>query len=334
METMLVFIMFFIGLLIIVKAGDLFVEAAVWIAMVTGIPSIFIGATLVSLATTLPELFVSVIATWNGHLDMAIGNAIGSTICNIGLILGLCATISPIPIRRKFFTIKGLLMMGAIFCFYVFAADKEVSRIEGWILLILLILYIIINIFEVYNYKENRFQICHKESNGKVALWRNLIKFFIGAAGIILGARLLVDNGVLMAKIFDVPEQVISLTLIALGTSLPELTTSLIAMLKGHEGISVGNIIGANILNLTMVLGTSSLVANDGLHISVENMEIMGKRLINFPQTIVLDVPFSALLMLILVICGTANRRIDRQHGLLLLGLYIIYLIVLAYISF
>ncbi len=334
MENIMVFVLFFIGLFIIIKSGDLFVDSAVWIARVTGIPNVIIGATLVSLATTLPEFFVSTIATLDGHLDMAMGNAIGSTICNIGLILGLCAIISPIPVRRRFFSIKGILMLCAIAILYMMAFNRQISRIEGFLLLILLIIYIIINIFEVYTHKGDQYTVRYREKNIKVALLKNSFKFILGTGGIILGARLLVDNGVLIANIFNIPEQVISLTLIALGTSLPELTTSLVAIIKGHEGISVGNIIGANILNLTMVLGASSIAARDGLIISVRNIDVLGKKLIDFPQTLALDIPFSALLMLILVIGGTANRKISRHDGVLLIVLYLSYLMILALISF
>lgn len=334
MENMMIFVLFFAGLFIIIKAGDLFVDAAVWIAKVTGIPSVLIGATLVSLATTLPELFVSMIATLDGHIDMSIGNAIGSTICNIGLILGMCAIISPIPIRRRFFSIKGFLMLGAVGTVYMMAFNRQISRIEGFVLLILLIIYIIINIFEVYTHKEDRYTVRFQEKSFSTALLKNVAKFIIGAGGIILGARLLVDNGVRIAEILNIPEQIVSLTLIALGTSLPELTTALIAMIKGHEGISIGNIIGANILNLTMVLGTSSIIAENGLNISSRNFEFFGKNIINFPQTLALDVPFAALLMTILVLGGTANRKLGRLDGVLLMLLYIAYLTILALISF
>ncbi|MBB6214869.1 cation:H+ antiporter [Anaerosolibacter carboniphilus] len=334
MENIIVFVLFFIGLFIIIKAGDLFVDAAVWIAKITGVPNILIGATLVSLATTLPELFVSMIATLDGHLDMAMGNAIGSTICNVGLILGLCAMISPISIRRRFFSVKGILMICATVILYLMAFNRQISRNEGFVLLILLIIYIIINIFEVYTRKEDKYTIRYQEKNFNTALLKNLFKFITGAGGIILGARLLVDNGVLIANILNIPEQVISLTLIALGTSLPELSTSLIAVIKGYEGISVGNIIGANILNLTMVLGASSIAAEDGLIISVRNFEVLGKKMVAIPQTLVLDIPFSALLMMILIIAGTVNRKLGRQDGVLLMLLYIAYLTVLALISF
>ncbi|AOT72776.1 calcium/sodium antiporter [Geosporobacter ferrireducens] len=332
MGNIIVFVMFFLGLIIIIKGGDLFVESAIWMAIVTGIPTIIIGATLVSLATTLPEFFVSTIASAKGYTEMAIGNAIGSTICNMGLILGTCAIISPVAIRRKFFSFKGLLMVAVLVIFYYFASDFIVDEFEGYMLLMILILYIIVNILEL---KGNASAIDQSEESVTIPLViKNIFNFILGAGMIILGARLLVDNGVTIANIFNIPEQIISLTLIALGTSLPELITSITAVVKGHMGISIGNIIGANILNLTMVLGASSLLSGKGLMISSRDMHILDHVLVNVPQTLVLDIPVSLLLMLILVLCGSYKRMIDRMHGFLLFSIYISYLFMLYYITF
>ncbi|MEW9123751.1 MAG: calcium/sodium antiporter [Thermotaleaceae bacterium] len=331
MNEILIFVMFFIGLIIIIKGGDLFVEAAIWIAIITGIPTILIGATLVSFATTLPEFFVSTIAATKGYTEMAIGNAIGSTICNMGFILGICSLISPVTIRRRFFTIKGLLMIGALISFYYFSRDYVVDEFDGYVLLLILILYIIINITEFKTNVEAKDSV--EKWNG-LSFAKNICKFIFGCGLIILGARLLVDNGVEIANIFNVPEQVISLTLIALGTSLPELITSITAIIKGHMGISVGNIIGANILNITMVLGGSSLLSQNGLLISTRDLSIADRILVQVPQTLVFDIPVSLLMMVIIVLCGTYKRMIDRFHGALLLSLYLCYLSILVYISF
>lgn len=333
MENLFVYVMFFVGLIIIIKGGDWFVDAAVWIAITTGVPNILVGATLVSLATTLPEFFVSTIATLEGHSEMAIGNAIGSTICNIGLVLGLCACISPIQIRRKFFSIKGFMMIFSLLCFYYFANDKVLVKIEGFMLILFLIIYIIINVFEFTNAgPSNSFKSYYNIRWYNILI--NITKFVVGAFAIIIGAKLLVDNGVQIANIFHIPEQVVSLTLIALGTSLPELVTSVTATIKGHQGISVGNIIGANVLNITMVLGASSIIPKNGLVISTRNIEIFNKTMINVPQTLILDIPMSFLLMCILVLCATFKRKIDRKHGLLIFVLYIAYIVILGLISF
>ncbi|WP_129597325.1 calcium/sodium antiporter [Anaerophilus nitritogenes] len=332
MENLIIFGLFLIGLIMIIKGGDLFVDAAVEIAIVTGIPPILIGATLVSLATTLPEFFVSTIATLKGHPEMAVGNALGSTICNIGFVLGICSCISPIAIRRRFFSMKGFLMIASLACFYGFAIDKVILKKEGLILLSFIIIYIIINIVEV-NYKGSKTSTYSHKNINKKNIFFNGMKFILGGFLVVLGARLLVDNGVEIAKIFHVPEQIISLTLIALGTSLPELVTSVTATLKGHEGISVGNIVGANFLNMTMVLGTCCMIPKNGLYLSTRDITFLNKSLLNVPQTLVFDIPFSLLLMSILVLCGTMKKQIDRKHGMLLFTIYVVYIGLLGAIS-
>jgi cation:H+ antiporter len=334
MENIIVFIMFLIGLIIIIKGGDLFIETVVWIAAITGIPTIIIGATIVSLATTLPELFVSTMAAAKGHPEMAIGNAIGSIICNTGFILGLSACISPIHIRRRFFTIKGSMMVFSLICFYILSHDKCVARTEGFILIFLLIIYIIINVFEFRDSKHTLHHFHYDKNNKDYSIWMIILRFFAGAGAIILGARLLVENGIQIAKIFNIPEQIISLTLIALGTSLPEFVTSLTAIIKGHKGISIGNIIGANILNVTMVLGTSSIVPEHGLKVLTEDICLFNQVWVDVSQTLLLDIPVALLMTVILLIIGTFKKVITRKSGFVLLLLYVGYLSLLSKISF
>lgn len=327
-------LLFLVGLIIIIKGGDLFVDASVWFATITGIPTIIIGATIVSLATTLPELFVSVFASAQGSPDMAIGNAVGSTICNIGLILSTAILFAPSKVNRKFFSHKGLLMIGSTVLLLIFSGDTILSKGEGIILFVILLIFIRLNLKQfkgsnilVENDKEDR----NFESKTIV---KNVMKFILGTIFIIIGAQLLVEHGRKIAEFFNVPEQIISLTLIALGTSLPELTTSITAIVKGHEGISVGNIIGANILNNTMILGTAAFTAEHGLNISKRDILFFGKTFENIPQTLYVDLPVSLALMLILVISGIYNRKLKRTTGIMLLSIYILYLIFLGYNAF
>lgn len=277
MDTVIVFVIFFIGLLTIVKGGDLFVDAAIWMAKKTGIPSMVIGATIVSIATTLPEFFVSTVASNEGHSDIAIGNVIGSIICNIAFVIGLCSCIKPIKIKKGLFNVKGFMMIGYLIIFYIFARNGIVTFKEGFILLALFLFFIIINILEFRVRGENTEKIKKESVHSKKDIILNIVKFILGAWFIVIGAHMLVDSGVKIARIFKIPQQVVSLTLLAVGTSLPELVTSVAAVIKDEENISVGNIIGANILNLTIVLGSSALVSDNGLFIS--------------DQTLYLDIP-------------------------------------------
>jgi len=330
MAIFITLLLFVVGLLVIIKGGDWFVEAAVWMAKITGIPSILIGATIVSVATTLPELLVSSIATYQQYYDVAIGNVVGSMVCNIGLILGLTAVLSPIKLNRKSFLLKSVFMLICGLGLFFFATDKLISLFEGTILLGLFVVYIILNIMELKLSGNNKE---HSDADGvkysKRYASRYILKFVGGTAFIIIGARLLVDNGVALANHIGIPEQIVSLTLIALGTSLPELITAISSIVKGHHGISVGNIIGANVLNMLMVLGVSSKISSGGLVISYQNV-MLGATIHNVPQTLYLDLPVSLLLMLILVIAGGLTGKISRVVGFAMLAIYGIYLFTLV----
>lgn len=314
MEIGLTFLFFVIGLFIIVKGGDLFIDGAVWIAYKTGIPSAIIGATIVSVATTLPEFFVSTVASNEGYSDMALGNSIGSTICNIAFVLGICSLIKPMKIENKFFNIKGFMMIAYLFVFFFFALDGLVTHKEGILLILLFFIFLGLNIIE-YNEENGGKNKKIIGSRNKKETIINLTKFIIGAWFIVIGAHMLVKTGVEIAYIFKIPKQVISLTLLAIGTSLPELVTSVSAIIKNEENISVGNILGANILNLTTVLGFSALVSDNGLVVQ--------------RQTIFLDLPMSLLVMSLFVFVGIFRKEINRKLGGTLLIIYLIYLIIL-----
>ncbi len=308
---MLPYVLFAIGLVFIIKGGDYFVEAATWIAAVTGLPEVLIGATIVSLATTFPELMVSVMAAFKNYPSMAIGNAVGSTICNTALVLGLYNFIRPSKINTRIFNLKGLLMLSYMFIFWMLSFTGRIGRLSSAILLGMLVAYGILNVLMV-GYKK-----FPKKRNyslpDKQTVVRNLILFVFGIGLILVGARLLVNNGVRIAEFWGVPKAIISLTLIAFGTSLPELVTSITALAKGHGGLSMGNILGSNILNITMVLGLSSLV----------------RPLTVAPQNVRLDIPVALLLNALLVIPAIINKRITRLQSFLLLIGYFIYIAVL-----
>lgn len=327
-------LLFLTGLIIIIKGGDLFVDAAVWFATITGIPTIIIGATIVSLATTLPELFVSVLASSTGSPDMAIGNAVGSTICNIGLILSTSILFAPSVVNRKLFSEKGSLMIASTILLLIFSLDATITKSEGVVLFVILAVFIWLNLKHLKgsNILVDNKNLEKKANTKKILI--NIAKFAVGTIFIIIGAQLLVDNGKTIAVYYNVPEKIISLTLIALGTSLPELTTSITAIVKGHEGISVGNIIGANILNNTMILGTASITTKSGLIISKGDISLFGKVFENIPQTLYVDLPVSLSLMLVLIISGVYNRKLKRTTGVVLLSIYIAYLAFLGYNAF
>lgn len=310
MEIYLVFLVFAVGLLMVVKGGDWFLDSTIYVARITGVSFGIIGATLVSVATTLPEFSVSVMSSLEGYSDIAVGNALGSYICNIALIIGLISIIKPIEINSEYFPLKGAMMFSYLGIFYLFASDGIVTRLEGKILMSLVTLFILINFIEHRQDKiRNKSTIKKADKRSVVS---NGVKFLVGGTLIIVGADLLIDTGVEIASYFRISKQVISLTLLALGTSLPELVTAISATIKNNQSISIGNILGANILNITMVIGTSALVSPEGLIISA--------------QTLTLDVPMAIFVALIFILSGILFKKVGRISGIILLLVYGVYM--------
>lgn len=307
-------ILFLLGLGLIIKGGDLFVDAASWIAETTGIPKFIIGATIVSLATTLPELLVSVFAVLDGSTDLGIGNAIGSVSCNIGLIMAISILALPSRTKKKALLEKGLLMILSTGLLLFLSRDGILSRFESLFLFALLILYIILNIRDIQvNAANEKDLLIDRAKPSSVEVKKNIFMFLLGAIGIVIGAQLLVDNGTLLARMFGVSEAFIGLTLVALGTSLPELVTTLTSIIKKESDMSIGNIIGANIIDITMILSTCSFLSPTGLPVSA--------------QTLRLDIPIALLLMLIVVIPPVMTGHFKRWQGFALLAMYSSYVV-------
>lgn len=309
------FLIFSGGIVAIVKGADWFTEAAVWFADKTGIPKIIIGATIVSLATTLPEFAVSSYASFTGHSSMAVGNAVGSAICNIGLVLGLTLLLCNFQVERQGFVHRSLFMIGGAVVLYLVALDGVISRADGGILLLLLAGFIYYTLQEIKTYKGSKHDQDISISGTPL---RSTIQFIVGAALVVVGSRLVVSSGIVIAEFFNIPEIIIALTLIALGTSLPELVTAITATLKGYQALSIGNIVGANILNITWVIGGSALVGP--LKISAENLR--------------LDFPVMALLMVALLIFGLTRNILEKWEGATLLIMYTSYIGYIVITSF
>lgn len=314
MEIIWVLLLFIIGLIMTVKGGDWFVDASIWIAERTGISSGIIAATIISVATTLPEFFVSIVASDEGFSEMAVGNALGSYICNIAFIIGICALIRPMKIKDDYFGIKGAMMLMNLFVFFVLSKNGRIDHKEGCFLMLLIVPFLIINIIEYKKIDRGKNKKQKYPINKKEAIF-NALKFAIGGGLIIYGAHILVDAGVEIANILRIPKQVVSLTLLAVGTSVPELVTSVTAIVKNEENISIGNILGSNILNLSIIMGASSLISDQGLIIS--------------SQTLFLDIPIAILIASIFILTGLLKERMSRFTGILLLSIYITYLLIL-----
>ena len=294
-----VLLLFAAGLVFIIKGGDWFVDAATWIAEAFGIPKFIVGATVVSFATTLPEMLVSVFAALEGNADIAVGNAVGSVTANTGLIMCLSLVCMPCLMTRKQFGFKASLLLATIAVLFAFTRNGQLSVAQSFVILLFFAAFL----------AENRPQMTGK------ALACNLLGFVLGAATIVLGAQLLIDNGSALAKMIGVPDSIIAATMIAIGTSLPELVTTLTAIRKKESSLSVGNIIGANIMDLTLIMPLCSL--------------IQGRAMLVERQGMLLDIPACLIVTSAALVPALISGRFKRWTGFLIGGLYIAYLAVM-----
>ena len=305
-------LLFVLGLILLIKGGDWFVDSAAGIAQRFHVPELIIGATVVSIGTTLPEVMVSAGAALSGHGEIAYGNAIGSIICNTSLIAALTVAIRPAPVDRKAMKLPVIFFFAAaVFYSAVAYLTGQFSRGVGIILLAGFACYMLLTVWQGLR---NPAQAADAENAPSNSLIKDILFLIIGAACIAIGAKLLVDNGTKIAEALGVPESVIALTFVALGTSLPELVTAITSLIKGHGALSLGNIIGANLFNLVLVSGTATVLKPFTVPQS--------SMLLGHNASLVLDVPLMLLVMMILTLPALARKKLSRWQGILLLALY------------
>ena len=308
MGLVLTSILFLMGLLLIIKGGDLFVDAATWMARASGIPQFIIGATIVSIATTLPEIIVSTMAALDHNTEMAIGNAIGSVTANTGLIMGVSLIFMPIVIRRSRIALKGILMLLSCTFLWLLSSNGNLNRTGSFIILLLFFAFIAENLHSASLESAQ----AEKDSVNKKDLSANVVKFLLGALCLVVGSRLLVDNGTILAEALGVPTRVIAVTMVAIGTSLPELVTAITAIVKKQTSMSVGNILGANIIDITVILPLCALLSQGSLPVS--------------DATLSLDMPICLLEAGIAIIPTILFQRFYRLQGVIMVALYLAYL--------
>ena len=311
-------LLFCIGLVMLIKGGDWFVDGAVGVAHRYKLPEILIGATIVSIGTTIPEVMVSSIAAAAGQSQTAYGNAIGSCICNTALIAAV--TIAAKSVQdidaKAFRTPIIFFFLAAVFYSAVAYTSGVFSRLIGILLLAFFVVYMVITVRQAIN---NRV-VTDSEDAGEEEekpLWKNLVLLIGGAAIIAVGANLLDDNGQIIAMGLGVPESVIALTFIALGTSLPELVTAITSLLKGHSSLSLGNIIGANLFNLVFV---------SGMAITINPFSIPSEKLIAGQNaSLVVDIPVMFATMILMTLPALLTKKLRRWQGIILLLIYFSY---------
>ncbi len=320
-------LLFLVGLLLLIKGGDWFVDGATGIAHRFHLPELLIGATVVSIGTTLPEVMVSATSAIGGHPEMAYGNAIGSVICNTALIAAVTIAFRPGRVNRGTLAAPvGFFFLSAGFYAVIAYVFGGFTRGTGILLLLIFAAYLFCNVRMMRSQSDGKSDPALKpdspdpENPGDPSLARSLFLLVIGAALITVGANLLVDNGILIAEALHVPEAVIALTFVALGTSLPELVTAVTSLIKGHSALSLGNVIGANVFNIVLVCGVSITLKPFDIPVS---SEIFGLN-----ASLVMDLPVMFLVMLILTVPALSRGRLSRVQGILLLLLYFAYCVL------
>ncbi len=309
MQIFLAVLLFCLGLLFTAWGGDSFVSAAARISEIFSVPKFIIGATVVAVATTMPELIVSLLAASAGKTDMSASGAIGSVTANTGLILALSAVFMPANAKNSRF--KFILLIVAVSVLLIGSLSGRLSPFASLILAAIFALFIFENIRSLKPQKEER-------EDSSAGLFISIVSFLFGAAGIVIGARLLVDNAAVLARICGISEAVIAATILAIGTSLPELTTTLCAIRRNESSLSIGNILGANIIDITVILPACSLIS--GAPIPIER------------RTLFFALPACLLIICIAAVPVLWHQRLKRTHGFLMLFAYFIY-IVLTIIS-
>jgi len=298
-------LLFAVGALVIDRGAKVLVNSSVSISRKTGIPKIVVGATIMSVATTFPEFTVSVVATIMGINDMAVGNVVGSCVCNIGLVCGLCLLVLPVAIDRRDALEKSLIMLAGGIVVVAFAFTGTIPRWAGILLLVAFAGYVARTASTA-----RRGIVPDKETIFTGRISGDLLRFAAGMACVGLASTLLVQTGQQIAIWLGVPSLIIGLTLVALGTSLPELVTALRSALMGQSDLSVGNVIGANILNILWALGACSVI----------------RPLTLVRQNLVLDGPFMLVMMIGMVLSVAFSRKLGRVHGAVFVVIYAVYI--------
>ena len=315
--TLITFLTLVGGLILLVVGAEFLVKGASSIAGILQISPLIIGLTIVAYGTSAPEMSVSIMSSFAGQADIAIGNAVGSNICNILLVLGLSAVVTPLAVTKQVIRSDVPIMIGVSILLLIFGLDGTISRVDGTILFLGGILYTLSLVYQSRRQQNNSLEDEFADEysfSGDISalLWLKNIVAVVGGLGLlILGSRWLVDSASTIARAFGVSELLIGLTIISLGTSLPELATSVVASIRGERDIAVGNVLGSNIFNILAVLGIAGIVGPEGINVS--------NAVIEFNIPVAIAVAFACLPIFY------SGKRIDRWEGLLFVFYYVAY---------
>ena len=299
------FALLIIGFVLLIKGSDFFVDGSSNIASILKIPTLIVGLTIVAFGTSAPEAAVSITSSLSGSNALALSNVIGSNLFNMLLIIGLCALLNELRTGKEVLNVDlpFLVILTAIITAFILIG-WNISRVEGIILLILIIAYIIYLVHNARKSKDSK--VVEKP---KMSPLRSIIYIILGIAGIIIGADFVVDSASYIAMAFGMSETLVGLTIVAIGTSLPELVTSLTALKKGENQLIIGNVIGSNIFNISFVLGASSAISPIAIN----------------PNMIV-DIALMLGVTILFFIFGKTQDKYDKREGFVLVALFIAYM--------
>ena len=312
------FLIIALSFFVLTKAANPLVDGAVGIAQAFKIPKVIIGLVLVSIATTAPEFTVTLISAIQNKAGMAFGNAIGSVIADDALALALGVLVAPTPflISKETLKTSGIFLIFVIFISFFLAADGKIERWEGFVLLALMGVHLLTIIILHKSHKKKKSNLDEAETDAAIdehlqngPLWKQFFLFFIGVIGVIMAGKLIVDSASAVAVAFKVSDEVIGRTVVAIGTSLPEIATCIVAAKKGHGDLAFGDIIGADILNLLLIIGTAA---------TVKGLDI-GKEAIYF------NFPFMIIVVLTMLGLAAMGYKLQKWKGGVLLGLYVLF---------
>ena len=309
-------LLFAVGLVLLIKGGDWFVDGATGIAKRFNLPDIVVGATVVSIGTTLPEVMVSTTGALAGSGAMAYGNAIGSIICNTALIAAISITCNPGPVNVKSMKTPAIFFFcsAAMYCFASYVLG-EFPRWMGFVMLAIFVVYMILTVRNGMKNPDAADEEEEEETKER-KLWQELLLLVAGAAVIAVGADLLVEHGQIIALELGVPETVVALLFVALGTSLPELVTTITSLKKGRASLGVGNVIGANVFNLVLVSGVAVSLAP--FPVPCENFLLDT----GLNMSLVFEIPVMLGVMSLMIFPAMATKKLGRWQGILLLAIY------------
>lgn len=310
METTIVLLI--IGLIVLIVGGDYLVKGSSSIALRLHLSPLVVGLTIVAFGTSAPELLISIQSALKGSPDIAMGNVVGSNICNLALVLGLTAVINPVKVKTNSMKIDWPMTMGSSLLLYLIVREGRIVAYEGILFIVILLLYLFFIIRQSRKNIKATNKILNKDEipdTPAKQIWKDIVFILIGCVGLYFGSEWFVNSAKDLALNLGVEERVVGLTIVALGTSLPELSTAAVASYKGHTDLAIGNLMGSNIFNILSILGITSIIHEIPVHIDILNKDII----------------WMLLVTLIILPLMITRREVGRVDGFILMAIYVIY---------